>query len=102
MFSFLSLFLQIVLNVGCDLGILSMFSAIAGAKHVYAIDSSNIVQLARRVIVDNNLSDKITVIKGNVADISLPVANVDIIVSTFFGYANELNELFCHVIQHSN
>lgn len=77
-----------MLNVNCDLGILSMFSAIAGAKHVYAIDDSDIVQLTRRVIVDNNLSDKITVIKGKVADITLPVANVDIIVSTSFGYAN--------------
>lgn len=77
-----------MLNVNCDLGILSMFSVIAGAKHVYAIDDSDIVQLTRRVIVDNNLSDKITVIKGKVADITLPVANVDIIVSTSFGYAN--------------
>lgn len=77
-----------MLNVNCDLGILSMFSVIAGAKHVYAIDDSDIVQLTRRIIVDNNLSDKITVIKGKVADITLPVANVDIIVSTSFGYAN--------------
>lgn len=62
-----------------------MFSAIAGAKHVYAIDTSNIVQLTRRIIADNKLSHKITVLQGNVADISLPVSQVDIIVSTFFG-----------------
>lgn len=68
------------------MGILSMFSAIAGAKHVYAIDTSNIVQLARRIVTDNDLSHKITVIKGKVSDISLPgVDKVDIIVSTFFG-----------------
>ena len=67
------------------MAILSLFSAIAGAKHVYAIDTSNIVELTRRVVADNDLSHKITVIKGPVAEITLPVAKVDIIVSTFFG-----------------
>lgn len=62
-----------------------MFSAIAGAKHVYALDTSDIVQLTHRVILDNNLSNKITVIKGKVADITLPVDKVDIIVSHCFG-----------------
>lgn len=74
-----------MLDVSCDLGTLSMFSAIAGAKHIYAIDTSDIVQLTRRIIADNNLSNKITVIKGKVADITLPVDEVDIIVSHFFG-----------------
>lgn len=67
------------------MGILALFSAIAGAKHVYAIDTSNIVELTRRVVADNGLSHKITVIKGKVSDISLPVAKVDNIVSKFFG-----------------
>lgn len=74
-----------MLDVSCDVGILSMFSAIAGAKHVYAIDTSNVVQLTRRVVADNNLSNKITVIKGKAAEIVLPVDKVDIIVSTSFG-----------------
>lgn len=67
------------------MGILSLFSAIAGAKHVYAIDTSNIVELTRRVVADNELSHKITVIKGKVSNISLTVDKVDIIVSNFFG-----------------
>lgn len=79
------LFRQIVIDVSCDLGVLAMFSAIAGAKHVYAIDTSNIVQLTQRIIDSNKLSSRITVIKGKVGDISLPVDKVDIIVSTFFG-----------------
>lgn len=74
-----------MLDVNCDIGILAMFSAIAGAKHVYAIDTSNVVELARRVIADNDMSHKITIIKGTASDIVLPVANVDVIVSTFFG-----------------
>ncbi|XP_031637454.1 protein arginine N-methyltransferase 1-like [Contarinia nasturtii] len=88
---------KIVLDVSCDVGMSSMFSVIAGAKHVYAVDTSNIVQLTKRIIADNNLTDKITVIKGKVADITLPVDEVDIIVSTFFGQSllceNRIDEL---------
>lgn len=62
-----------------------MFCAMAGAKHVYAIDTSNITQITRRIMADNGLVNKITVIKGKVAEITLPVDKVDIIVSMSFG-----------------
>lgn len=74
-----------MLEVRCGLGTFSMFCVMAGAKHVYAIDDSEIVQLTQRVINDNKFSKKITVIKGKVKDITLPVHEVDIIVSTCFG-----------------
>lgn len=67
---------------------LSMFSAIAGAKHVYAIDRSNVVQMTRRIVADNKLTHKITVIKGKAAEITLPVQRVDVIVSSFLGWIN--------------
>ena len=35
---------KIVLDVGCGTGILSIFCAKAGAKHVYGIDNSNIAK----------------------------------------------------------
>lgn len=84
---------QIVVDIRCGLGVLSMFSALAGAKHVYAIENSNVTQLTERIIRDNNLSDRITVIKGTVANIQLAVTKVDIIVSTFFGYNFIISEL---------
>lgn len=62
-----------------------MFSAIAGAKHVYAIDTSNITQITRRIMADNGLAKKITIIKGKVSEITLPVDKVDVIVSMSFG-----------------
>lgn len=37
---------KLVLDVGCGTGILSMFAVKAGAKHVVAVDQSNIIYQA--------------------------------------------------------
>ncbi|KAI9498210.1 S-adenosyl-L-methionine-dependent methyltransferase [Zychaea mexicana] len=75
-----------VLDVGCGTGILSMFAAKAGAKKVFAVDNSNIVEKARANIKENGLDRTITVIRGKVEEIPLPVSQVDIIVSEWMGY----------------
>lgn len=74
-----------MLDVHCGLGLLSMFAAKAGAKHVYAIDVSHAAQLARRNVKTNNMKKTITVKQGAVDDIKLPVEKVDIIISLFHG-----------------
>lgn len=40
---------KIVLDVGCGTGILSMFAVNAGAKHVIAVDMSNIIDKAVQI-----------------------------------------------------
>ncbi|CAG8630508.1 14001_t:CDS:2 [Ambispora leptoticha] len=77
---------KIVLDVGCGTGILSMFAAKAGAEHVYGIDMSNIIDQARQIVKDNRLDDKITLIKGKMEEVELPVQQVDIIISEWMGY----------------
>mmetsp|Transcript_8214 Transcript_8214/g.15913 ORF Transcript_8214/g.15913 Transcript_8214/m.15913 type:complete len:430 (-) Transcript_8214:102-1391(-) len=77
---------KIVLDVGCGTGILSMFSIQAGAKHCYAVDCSAIVEQARKIVKLNGFEDKITLIRGKVEEIELPVPKVDIIVSEWMGY----------------
>ena len=52
---------------------LSIFAARAGAKHVYAIEFAEIAIFAREIIKKNGLQDKITVIKGKMEEITLPV-----------------------------
>jgi protein arginine N-methyltransferase 1 len=77
---------KVVLDVGCGTGILSMFAAQAGAKHVYAIDCSTIIRQAQIIIEKNGFGDKITLIQGKVEEVELPVENVDIIISEWMGY----------------
>jgi type I protein arginine methyltransferase len=77
---------KIVLDVGCGTGILSMFCAKAGAKLVLAVDNSDIINKARENVFRNDLQDKITCIQGKIEDVTLPVLQVDIIVSEWMGY----------------
>ena len=49
-----------------------MFAAKAGAKKVIGIDCSNIIDLARQIVKQNDLDDIITLIKGKVEEVSLP------------------------------
>ncbi|KAI6027839.1 S-adenosyl-L-methionine-dependent methyltransferase [Pisolithus microcarpus] len=79
----------IVLDVGCGTGILSLFAAKSGAKHVYAVEASGIADKAEKIVQANGLSDIITVIRGKVEEIKLPddVTHVDIIISEWMGYA---------------
>ncbi|CAL8351641.1 unnamed protein product [Merluccius merluccius] len=77
---------KVVLDVGCGTCILSMFAARAGATKVIAVDQSEIIYQAIDIVRSNQLEDKITLIKGRIEDISLPVEKVDIIISEWMGY----------------
>ena len=79
---------KIVLDIGCGTGILSMFAARAGAKHVYAVDNAEIALFAREIVKNNGFADKITVYKGKVEEIDFPFkeGEVDIIISEWMGY----------------
>ncbi|KAJ1981196.1 Nuclear SAM-dependent mono-and asymmetric methyltransferase [Dimargaris cristalligena] len=77
---------KVVLDVGCGTGILSMFAAKAGAKLVIGVDMSNIIDKAKQIVADNGLSDKVTLLKGKMEEVVLPVDHVDIIISEWMGY----------------
>ncbi|KAI5478855.1 protein arginine N-methyltransferase 1 [Pseudohyphozyma bogoriensis] len=77
---------KVVLDVGCGTGILSMFAAKAGAKKVIGIDMSNIIDQAQKIVEANGFSDTITLIKGKMEEVVLPVDKVDIIISEWMGY----------------
>jgi protein arginine N-methyltransferase 1 len=79
---------KIVLDIGCGTGILSLFAAKAGAKHVYAVDNAEVALFAREIVKKNGFEDKITVYKGKIEEIDFPFGEgeVDIIISEWMGY----------------
>ncbi|XP_053258603.1 protein arginine N-methyltransferase 8 isoform X4 [Podarcis raffonei] len=78
---------KIVLDVGSGTGILSMFAAKAGAKKVYGIECSSISDYSEKIVKANHLDHIITIFKGKVEEVELPVDKVDIIVSEWMGYS---------------
>ncbi|KAF7714577.1 Ribosomal protein arginine N-methytransferase [Penicillium ucsense] len=89
---------KVVLDVGCGTGILSMFCAKAGAKKVISVDNSDIIDRAREIVYDNGLGDVITCIRGKIEEVTLPVEQVDIIISEWMGYALLFEAMFDSVI----
>ena len=79
---------KVVLDVGCGTGILCLFAAKAGAKKVIGVDMSSIIERSKKVVEKNGYSDVITLVRGRLEDIELPLAagEVDIIVSEWMGY----------------
>ncbi|KTG44032.1 hypothetical protein cypCar_00028940 [Cyprinus carpio] len=77
---------KVVLDVGSGTGILCMFAAKAGAKKVIGIECSSISDYAVKIVKANKLDHIVTIIKGKVEEVELPVEKVDIIISEWMGY----------------
>ncbi|NXE20488.1 ANM3 methyltransferase, partial [Ardeotis kori] len=77
---------KVVLDVGCGTGILSLFAAKAGAKKVIGVDQSEIIYQAMDIIRLNKLGNTITLVKGRIEEVDLPVEKVDVIISEWMGY----------------
>ncbi|KAJ8636443.1 hypothetical protein MRB53_010710 [Persea americana] len=75
----------VVVDVGAGSGILSLFAAQAGARHVYAVEASEMAEYARGLIAGNpSLGQRITVVKGKIEEIELP-EKADILISEPMG-----------------
>jgi predicted RNA methylase len=71
-----------VLDVGSGTGILSIFAAQAGAKKVFAVEASNLAELSREIVKENDFSAIIEVANCKIEDFKLPAGmnQVDIII----------------------
>lgn len=64
----------VVLDVGAGCGLLSLFAAEAGARHVYAVEIEPFVaEKAKEVIALNGFSDRITVIDKDIRQVELGI-----------------------------
>jgi predicted RNA methylase len=75
---------SVVLDLGAGLGILGFIAAGCGARRVFMVDPSPVLDITRQIVQDNGLDDRIECIKGRIEDIDLP-QKVDLIISVFTG-----------------
>ncbi|KAA8579882.1 hypothetical protein FQN60_006975, partial [Etheostoma spectabile] len=76
---------KVVLDVCCGSGVLSFFAVQAGASRVYLVESSPMAKFTQILVHSNRLSERISVLEGEVDEISCPDM-VDVIVSEPMGY----------------
>ena len=61
---------DIFMDFGSGTGILSFFALQAGARHVYAIDETSIVEYAQKLAVENGFNERITFIRKSGNDVT--------------------------------
>ena len=73
---------DVVVDIGAGTGVLSMFAAMAGARHVYAIEEGPISEVAARAIEQNGFTDRITMLRGTSTDVELPERGTVLVTET--------------------
>jgi protein arginine N-methyltransferase 1 len=73
-----------VADIGAGTGIWSLLAAKFGARKVYAIEPNDAIDIARKVVADNRLTERIELIKDVSGNVELP-ERVDVIVSDLRG-----------------
>jgi protein arginine N-methyltransferase 1 len=75
---------DVVVDIGCGTGILTLFACMAGAGHVYAFEQDPIIDLARQVCEQNGFASRITFINEWSTRSELP-QRADVLVSETIG-----------------
>src|SRR6266404_3137713 len=75
---------DVVLEIGCGLGVFALLACQAGARKVYAIDSEEIVHFARDLAVANGFSEPMEFIQSDSRKVQLP-ERVNVIISDIRG-----------------
>ncbi len=75
---------DVVLDLGCGIGLLACLAARAGASRVYAIEEGPIAEVAQQFIFENGCGDHVVMTRGLSTAIELP-ERVDLVVSETIG-----------------
>jgi protein arginine N-methyltransferase 1 len=75
---------DVVVDIGTGTGVLALASARAGAKHVYAIEATEIGQAAKELFEANGFADRITLIPGWSSQVQLP-EKANVLVAEIIG-----------------
>lgn len=76
---------DVVVDLGTGTGVLALAAARAGARRVYAIEEGPIAQVAEAMIRNNAAGDRVTLVRGSSAEVSLP-ERADVIVCELVGH----------------
>jgi SAM-dependent methyltransferase len=74
---------MVVVDAGTGSGVLAVMAAKAGAT-VYAIDNTDVLDLAKEVVAASGVADKVTLIRGDFSTAEIPQL-ADIVVTETFG-----------------
>jgi protein arginine N-methyltransferase 1 len=75
---------SVVLDIGAGTGLFAMLACRCGAGRVYAVEVSEVIQLAREIAAANGFGDRITFLETKSRDVTLP-ERADVIVSDLRG-----------------
>ena len=75
---------DVVLDIGTGSGVLAIAAAKAGARHVYAVEASDIADVAERVFACNGVQHRVTLIRGWSRHVELPEP-ADVLVAEVIG-----------------
>jgi protein arginine N-methyltransferase 1 len=75
---------DVVVDIGTGSGVMAIAAVRAGARHVYAIEASDIAGVAERVFAANGVQDRVTLIPGWSRQVQLPEP-ADVLVSEVIG-----------------
>ena len=75
---------DVVLDLGCGVGIFAVLAAKAGAKKVYAVDVDDCVHYARRVVDHNGVGDRVEIVRGRIEEVVFP-ERIDVVIGDVRG-----------------
>jgi Ribosomal protein L11 methyltransferase (PrmA) len=75
---------DVVLDIGTGSGVLAVAAARAGARRVYAVEASDIAEVAGRVFAANGVTDRVTLVPGWSREVELPEP-ADLLVAELIG-----------------
>ena len=75
---------DVVLDIGTGSGVLAVAAARAGARRVYAVEASDIAEVAERVFARNGVQDRVTLLPGWSRQIDIPEP-ADLLVAEVIG-----------------
>jgi precorrin-6B methylase 2 len=75
---------DVVLDIGTGTGVLAVALARAGARQVYAVEASDIAEVAAQVFEVNGVADRVTLVPGWSRQIDLP-ERADLLVAEIIG-----------------